>query len=163
MKRVLYAGSFDPITNGHIDVIKQASKLFDEVLVAVANNSQKNVLFSVEERKGFIEKMVDAEGFTNVKADAFEGLTVEFAKKNDVNIIIRGLRAISDFDVEFQMALTNRKLNADIETVFLMSSQDHFYLSSHLIKEIVSLEGAVNHFVPPYVEEALKKKYQAGK
>ncbi|MBN1493770.1 MAG: pantetheine-phosphate adenylyltransferase [Candidatus Omnitrophica bacterium] len=158
MQKVLYAGSFDPVTNGHIDIIKRASALFDHVCVAIADNMAKKPLFSVGERQGFLKKVIEDERLSNVEVDAFNCMTVEYAKKKGINIIIRGLRAISDFDFEFQMVLTNRQLEPDIEIVFLMPSQDHFYLSSHIIKEIVSLKGPVSKFVPAFVETALKQR-----
>ena len=158
MQKVLYAGSFDPVTNGHVDIIKRASALFDSVCVAVADNLAKKPMFDVEERTSFLKKVIEDENLSNVEVDAFNCLTVEYAKQKGINIIIRGLRAISDFDFEFQMVLTNRQLEPDIEIVFLMPSQDHFYLSSHIIKEIVSLKGPVNKFVPSFVEDALKQK-----
>ncbi len=158
MQKVLYAGSFDPVTNGHIDIIKRASALFEHVCVAVADNVAKKPLFSVIERKGFLKKVIEDQNLSNVEVDAFSCLTVEYARKKGIAIIIRGLRAISDFDFEFQMVLTNRQLEPGIEIIFLMPSQDHFYLSSHIIKEIVSLKGSVHKFVPSFVEEALKRK-----
>lgn len=158
MRTVLYAGSFDPITNGHIDIIKRASCLFEKVCVAIANNVAKQHLFSPEERKQFIAEFVEREQLENVEVDSFDCLTVDYAKSRGITTVIRGLRAISDFEAEFQLALTNRQLNPDIEAVFLMPSQEHFYLSSHLIKEIVSLQGSVAKFVPDFVETALRKK-----
>ena len=158
MTRALYAGSFDPVTNGHIDIIKRASCLFDEVYVAVAHNSSKKPFFTVQERKIFLKKVVSAEKLGNVTVDSFVGLTVDFARKNAVDTVIRGLRAVSDFEAEFQMVAMNRQLDPHIDTVFLMPSQDLFFLSSHLIKEIVALKGDVAKFVPAFVEAALKRK-----
>ena len=152
-KRALYAGSFDPVTYGHIDLIDRAKQVFDQVHVAVAVNSEKKPLFSVEERVGFLKKAVGKK--KGVIVDTFDGLMVEFARSKKIGVIIRGLRATSDFDYEFQMALTNRSLGGDIDTMFLMPSEKHFYLSSRLIKEIAGLGGNVSRFVPPFVKRAL--------
>jgi pantetheine-phosphate adenylyltransferase len=155
-QKAIYPGTFDPVTNGHIDVIRRAVKLFGEVTVAVAHNPQKNPLFSVEERVGFLKKSLkDVEGVAVV---SFNGLVVDFARKNKAMIVIRGLRMLSDFEYEFQMALTNRKLADDIETIFLMPSESFSYLASKLLKEAASLGADLSHFLPSFVESALKKK-----
>lgn len=158
MTTALYAGSFDPVTNGHIDIIKRASTLFEKVYVGVATNLNKRPLFSVDERQHLLEQVVSAEKLTNITVDSFGCLTVEYARREGIQTIIRGLRAISDFEAEFQMAIMNRQLDSSIETVFLMPSQDYFYVSSNLIKEIIRLNGPVNKFVPVFVEEALRRK-----
>ena len=144
------------MTNGHIDVIKRAVKLFSEVIVAVAPNLEKAPLFTVEERVSLLkESLSDIEGVT---VASFKGLVVDFARKNKINIVIRGLRMLSDFEYEFQMALTNRKFDDSIETVFLMPSESYSYVSSKLLKEAATLGADVSYFLPPSVESALKKK-----
>jgi pantetheine-phosphate adenylyltransferase len=152
-RRALYPGSFDPVTNGHIDLIDRARELFDEVHVAVAINGEKNPLFTIEERLAFLRQTVGRK--KGVVVHAFEGLMVNFARANHIKIIIRGLRATSDFDYEFQMALTNRQLVDEIDTIFLMPSEKHFYLSSRLIKQIAGLGGDVTSFVPAFVKKVL--------
>ena len=156
-RTALYPGSFDPVTFGHIDLIDRARKIFDEVRVAVAINGEKKPLFSVEQRLELLKKAVA--GKKGVTVDSFEGLMVDFAQEKKIGIIIRGLRATSDFDYEFQIALTNRQLASDIDTMFMMPSEKHFYLSSRLIKEISRLGGDVSKFVPPFVEKALMKQW----
>lgn len=156
-KIALYPGSFDPVTYGHIDLIDRARQLFDEVRVAVAVNLEKKPLFSLEERVSLLKKAIGNK--KGVRVDSFEGLMVNYAKAHQINIIIRGVRATSDFDYEFQIALTNRQLASHIDTVFLMPSEKHFYLSSRLIKEISRLGGNVSKFVPRFVEQALAKQW----
>lgn len=156
-KIAIYPGSFDPITYGHIDIIERATKVFDKVVVAVAYDSGKDSLFSVEERKSFIEK-VDWPKGANIEVDAFQGLLVEYVLKKKGNVVVRGLRALSDFEYEFQMALINRKLSEKVETMFLMAGENFSYLSSRTMKEIISLGGSAEAFVPKHVEEALRKK-----
>jgi pantetheine-phosphate adenylyltransferase len=157
MRRAIYPGSFDPVTNGHLDVIERARKLFDEVIVAVAHNDEKQALFSLEERlellKGSIGKI------DNVRIAQFDGLLVEFAAAQNASAVIRGLRAVSDFEFEFQMALMNRKLKTNVETIFLMPKEEYTYLSSRIIKEIARLGGDVSSFVPPAVGKALARKF----
>ena len=155
-RRALYPGSFDPVTYGHLDLIERARKLFDQVHVAVAVNEEKKPMFTVEERITLLKKALGQK--KGVTIDSFEGLIVEYARARNIAIIIRGLRATSDFDYEFQMALTNRTLAADIDTMFLMPSEKHFYLSSRLIKEIARLGGDVSRFVPPFVEKLLVER-----
>ena len=152
----LYPGSFDPVTYGHIDLIDGAREFFDEVYIAVTLNSEKNSLFSVEERVKLLKQAVGRK--TGVYVDTFDGLMVHYARSRKIGTIIRGLRATSDFDYEFQMALTNRSLAEDIDTIFLMPSEKHFYLSSRLIKEIASLGGNVSRFVPLFVQRALSAR-----
>ena len=156
MKTVVYPGSFDPPTNGHLDVIQRASKLFDRVVVAVARNNNKSPLFSPIERKELIEEAVSE--LNNVDVDVFEGLLIDYVKKQNCNIVIRGIRAVSDFEFEFQMALMNRKLNEKIETLFMMPRASYSFLSSHLVKEIAGLGGDVSTFVSQNTSKALVKK-----
>ncbi len=153
----LYPGSFDPITYGHIDLVRRATKIFDKVVVAIAVNIGKEPLFTVEERVQ-LAKEAFKDLHDKVEVVWFEGLVVEFAKRHGIRILLRGLRMVSDFDYEFQMAITNRMFAPEIETLFLMPSEDYFYISSRLIKEIVALGGSVNRFVPDFVEKAMKEK-----
>jgi pantetheine-phosphate adenylyltransferase len=159
VRRAIYPGSFDPITNGHLDVIDRASRLFDEVIVAVAQNDQKNSLFTAEERMELIKGVMN--GNPNVRVTRFDGLLVEFARAQGATAVVRGLRAVSDFEFEFQMALMNRKLEPGIETIFLMPAENYTYLSSRIVKEIARLGGNVNVFVPPSIAAALREKYGA--
>ena len=161
MKTVIYPGSFDPLTNGHLDVIQRAARLFDSVIVAVARNGEKQALFSPAERKTLIEHSIA--NLSNVSVDIFEGLLVEYVEQQSGHAVIRGLRALSDFEYEFQMALMNRSLNDKVETLFMMPRASYSFLSSHLVKEIATLGGDVSAFVTPEVKEALAGKLaQAG-
>lgn len=153
MSKAIYPGTFDPITYGHIDVIERALKIFDQVIVACAHNPQKNPLFSVAERIGMLKETT--KGLRGVVVDDFDVLVVDYAKSKGVVTVIRGLRAVSDFEYEFQMALTNRKLSDEIETVFMMPSEAYSYLSSKLIKEAASLGGNISAFVPEFVANEL--------
>jgi pantetheine-phosphate adenylyltransferase len=157
MRRAIYPGSFDPITNGHLDVIERARKLFDEVVVAVAHNDEKQPLFSLTDRLDLLRET--AGKIDNVRIAEFEGLLVEFARNEEAGIVIRGLRAISDFEFEFQMALMNRKLDFAVETIFLMPKEEYTYLSSRIVKEIARLGGDVSGFVPACVAKALSRKF----
>jgi len=156
MRRAIYPGSFDPVTNGHLDVIERARKLFDEVVVAVAHNDQKQPLFSLEERLEFLRQVTAS--LPGVKIAPLDGLLVEFAVQQDAHAVVRGLRAVSDFEFEFQMALMNRKLEATVETIFLMPKEEYTYLSSRIVKEIARLGGEVGEFVPPCVVEGFARK-----
>jgi pantetheine-phosphate adenylyltransferase len=158
MRKVLYPGTFDPITNGHIDIIQRACDLFDKVVVTVAINPTKTPLFTVQERIEFIVESV--KGFPQVSVDSFDGLVVDHAKNVGAIGIIRGLRAMSDFEYEFQMALMNRKLAKNINTVFLMPHEKYTYLNSSIIRNLASLKSDVSDFVPPIVLEALKNKFR---
>jgi pantetheine-phosphate adenylyltransferase len=158
MRRAIYPGSFDPITNGHLDVIERAVKLFDEIVVAVAQNVDKAPLFSLEERLDLLRTTLSK--FETVRLGQFNGLLVDFAQAEGATAVIRGLRAISDFEFEFQLALMNRKLKGTVETIFLMPKEDYTYLSSRLVKEIARLGGDVSKFVPAEVIRALKEKFQ---
>lgn len=155
-RSALYPGTFDPVTYGHLDIIERASRIYDEVLVSVAHSEEKKPLFSVKERVSMLKEATGHLG--NVGVEDFEGLVVEYAKKKKMRVIIRGLRMISDFEFEFQMALTNRKLAEEIETIFMMTSDNYSYLSSKLIKEAVTLGADVKSFVPPFVADKLKEK-----
>ena len=156
---MIYPGSFDPLTNGHLDVIKRATKLFDHVVVAVAESSDKTPFFTLAERKRMLAKVV--KDIPNVTAMSFPGLLVDFAAKEKACAIIRGLRVISDFEFEFQMALMNRRLKERIETVFMMPRGKYIYLSSSLVKEVARLGGEVSAFVPDSVNQSLRKKLHA--
>ena len=157
MRRAIYPGSFDPVTNGHLDVIERAAKLFDEVIVAVAVNSQKKPLFSLDERLALLRQTTAVHG-ARVHLTQLDGLLVDYARKAGAAAIIRGLRAVSDFEFEFQMALMNRKLESSVETIFLMPKEEYTYLSSRIIKEIARLGGDVTSFVPSCVAAALREK-----
>ena len=157
MRRAIYPGSFDPITNGHLDVVERAGKLFDEVLVAVAHNIEKEPLFTLEERLDLLRQTLGKQ--TRVRIGQFGGLLVDFAVAEQASAVIRGLRAVSDFEFEFQMALMNRKLQAVVETIFLMPKEEYTYLSSRLVKEIARLGGDVSKFVPSVVATALASKF----
>jgi pantetheine-phosphate adenylyltransferase len=156
MRRAIYPGSFDPVTNGHVDVIERARKLFDEIVVAVAVNDQKQPFFTLDERLGFLRQVTAP--LEGVKVAPLDGLLVEFAAEQNAHAVIRGLRAISDFEFEFQMALMNRKLDASVETIFLMPKEEYTYLSSRIVKEIARLGGDVSKFVPRCVRESFEKK-----
>ncbi|MBM3246579.1 MAG: pantetheine-phosphate adenylyltransferase [Candidatus Omnitrophica bacterium] len=155
-QKAIYAGTFDPVTYGHIDLIKRAQEIFSDVVVAVAHNPHKQPLFSVEERVAMLKQAVS--GLNGVVVDDFEGLVVEYARKQKAKVLIRGLRMVSDFEYEFQMALTNRKLSSEVETIFLMPQESYCYLSSKLLKEAASLGADLSCFIPDFVEKALKNK-----
>ena len=156
MRTAIYPGSFDPLTNGHLDVLERASKLFDRVIVAIARNESKRPLFTLEERLALMKPAIAP--IKNARADIFDGLLVEYAEKQKARAIVRGLRAVSDFEFEFQMALMNRKLDESIETIFMMPKETYTFLSSRIVKEIAQLGGDVSTFVPPHVGVALRKK-----
>jgi len=156
MRRAIYPGSFDPITNGHLDVIDRARKLFDEVIVAVAHNDQKQPLFTLEERLALLRATIG--NLDRVQIAPLGGLLVEFAVQQRAVAVVRGLRAVSDFEFEFQMALMNRKLEGRVETIFLMPKEEYTYLSSRIVKEIGKLGGDIAKFVPPPVVEAFARK-----
>ena len=160
MKRqVVYPGTFDPITKGHLDIIERASKMYDEVTVAVAAGGHKNPFFSVEERMDMVKKVVS--GLKGVKVDSFNGLLVDYMKKSKKRLVIRGLRAISDFEYEFQLALLNKKMMGDdIELIYMMPGEKYLYISSSAVKEIASHGGNVREFVHPYVAKIINKRYK---
>ena len=153
--QAMYPGTFDPITNGHYDLARRACRVFDRVVVAIAAGTEKNLLFSLEQRISLASDVL-AE-YENATVTGYSGLTVDFARSNDLQVIIRGLRAVSDFEFEFQLATMYRQLDADIETVFLTPTEQFTYISSSMVKEIASLGGDVSKFVPPVVEAALRK------
>ena len=152
----VYPGSFDPLTNGHVDIITRGARIFDRIIVAIAKNEAKAPLFSMQERIDIV-RAVFAD-LKSVEVDTFEGLLVDYAERRHANAIVRGLRAVSDFEYEFQMALMNRRLNGKIETVFMMPAEQYSYISSRLIKEVFSLGGLVHGLVPDIVEERLRQK-----
>ena len=154
--KAVYPGSFDPVTAGHLDVIARAARTFDELIVAVGRNSGKGPLFTVEERVEMLQEACAR--WPSVRVDAFEGMLVEYARACGAQVVVKGLRAVSDFEYEFQMALANHRLAPDIETLFMMTSAEHLYLSSSLVKEIARLGGDVSSLVPPLVERRLKER-----
>jgi pantetheine-phosphate adenylyltransferase len=156
VRRAIYPGSFDPVTNGHLDVIERARKLFDEVVVAVAHNDQKQPYFTLKERLAFLGQVTAS--LNGVKVLPLDGLLVEFAVQQNAHAIVRGLRAVSDFEFEFQMALMNRKLEATVETIFLMPKEEYTYLSSRIVKEVARLGGDVAQFVPACVVQGFARK-----
>ncbi len=158
MKVAIYPGTFDPITNGHLDIILRSVKFVDKLVIAVSKNTKKNTLFKIEERVEIIKKVIKDENISNIEVDSFDGLLMTYANKKKANIVIRGLRAISDFEYEFQMTGMNYKLNPNIETVFLMSSDKYQLISSKLIKEISILKGDIYQLLPKEVENKLIKK-----
>ena len=161
MKRkvAVYPGSFDPITNGHLDILTRGLELFDKVIVAVAYNIEKKALFSVEERMELIKLSVN--GDENVLVDSFNGLLVNYVQRVNARFVIRGLRAMSDFEYEFQMASMNRNLNKEMDTLFMMTSKDYYFISSRTIKEVQQFGGSVKGLVPPIVEQRLKEKFSS--
>lgn len=159
MKRIaIYPGTFDPITNGHVDLIQRGLRIFDEIVVAIAENPKKAPLFTIEERLKMAEEAVKALG--NVKVESFDGLLMDYAKVKSAKAIIRGLRAVSDFEYELQMALMNRRLDSDIETVFMMPSEKYSFLTSSIVKEVASLKGSTKGLVPDVVEKEFRKKFK---
>jgi pantetheine-phosphate adenylyltransferase len=162
MKRIaIYPGTFDPITNGHMDLIERSLRIFDEVIVALAPSQKKQPLFTINERLKMIKKSM--KGMKRVRVESFDSLLVNYVKKKKGVAILRGLRAVSDFEYELQMALMNRRLNTNIETVFMMPSEDYSFLTSSIIKEIASFGGSLNGLVPKEVEKALKRKFRIAK
>jgi pantetheine-phosphate adenylyltransferase len=155
----IYPGSFDPLTNGHVDIIERGSRIFDQIIVAILGNVEKTPLFSETERTAIIQNVF--EGRPNVKVETFSGLLVDYAQQKQASVIVRGLRAVSDFEYEFQMALMNRHLAPGIETVFMMPAEQYTYISSRLIKEVFTLGGEITGLVPPIVEEKLRAKQKA--
>jgi pantetheine-phosphate adenylyltransferase len=154
-RRAIYPGTFDPITNGHLDIIERSAKLFDEVVVALLLNIEKQPMFSTDERVAMIRDIIR---WDNVRVDTFEGLLVDYAVKQQAQVIVRGIRAISDYEYELQMALMNRRMEPGVETVFLMAAEDYSYLSSRLIKEVFKLGGSITGLVPDLVERRMEEK-----
>jgi pantetheine-phosphate adenylyltransferase len=152
----IYPGSFDPLTNGHVDIIRRGARLFDRIIIAVLVNLEKAPLFTVPERVEIAREIFT--GNTNVEVDTFDGLLVDYARRRGAGVIVKGLRAVSDFEFEMQMALMNRKLSPDVETVFMMPTQPYTYVSSRLVKEVVALGGSVHGLVPESVEKRLREK-----
>jgi len=155
-KIAIYPGSFDPVTYGHLDIIKRALNIFDKVIVAVAHNAEKEPLFDVQERVSMLKRSL--KGIKRVEVDDFRGLIVDYVRRKKSTVVVRGIRMISDFEYEFQMALTNRKLCKEVETIFMMPSESYSYLSSKLIKEAASLGADLKYFVPSFIEKGLKEK-----
>jgi pantetheine-phosphate adenylyltransferase len=160
MRKAIYPGSFDPLTNGHLDIIKRSSPLFDEIVVAVLNNPDKQPMFSVDERVGMIEEVLGSLRFGNCRivVDSFSGLTAEFARRSGATAIVRGIRAVADYEYELRMALMNRKLEPTIETVFLMADEEFSYVSSTLMKQVFQLGGRVEGLIPELVEQKMRHK-----
>ena len=157
MRVAVYPGSFDPITNGHLDIIKRASRLYDKVIVGVLNNASKNPIFSAIERKEMIDSVTA--DIKNVSCDVFSGLLVDFAKQNNASVIIKGLRTVTVFEYEFQMALLNKALDAEFETVFMMTDSKYSYISSSMVKEVAKYHGELDGFVPASIKEKIMKKF----
>ena len=160
MTRAIYPGSFDPLTNGHIDIIERSTRLFDEVIVAILTNAAKSPLFTVEERLDLMKTILQPR-FKNIRLDVFHGLLVDYARRSNAQVIVRGIRAVTDFEYEFQMALMNRRLTPEIETVFMMPAESYSYLSSRLVKEVAQLGGSVKGLVPDLVEQRLLAKLKS--
>ena len=157
MKTSVYPGSFDPVTNGHIDVIERALKIFDNVIVTVGDNPEKKPLFTIQERIDMLKE--STKHLKNIEIDSFSGLLLNYVKSKNSKIIIRGLRAVSDFEFEFQRALLNRVVDKEVETIFIMTKEDYVYLNSSIIKEMTKFKGKVNGLVPKIVEEKLREKF----
>lgn len=157
MRTAIYPGSFDPLTNGHLSLIQRGLKVFDKLIVAIAVNPKKTPLFSVEERRELILGAVNND--PRIEVDDFQGLLVDYAKRRQAYVVLRGLRAVSDFEFEFQLANMNRRLAPDLETVFMMTGEDYFYISSNIVREVASFGGNVEGIVPPNVLEKLKNKF----
>jgi pantetheine-phosphate adenylyltransferase len=156
----VYPGTFDPITNGHVDILRRSLKIFDRVVVALAENVRKKPLFSITERRGFITEALD--GDPRLEVDAFQGLLAEYCRKRGATVVVRGLRALADFEYEFQLAHMNRHLAPDVETMFLMTGEESFYVSSSLVKEVALMGGDVSRMVPRGVAAALTEKHKQG-
>lgn len=161
MRLAIYPGTFDPVTNGHLDILQRAVTLFDQVIVAVAEETYKSNLFTLEERCGLVRKVVA--GMPNVRVESFAGLLMDYVREKEACAVVRGLRAISDFEYEFQLSMMNKKLNERVETIFLMTASDYSFISSSVIKQVASLGGCIKGLVPAVVEEALRKKYMLNK
>ena len=156
-RSAVYPGTFDPITNGHLSIVNRALKIFDKLIIAILNNPQKKPLFSIEERIAMIKDVLKSK--SNIEVDVFDGLLVDYVIEKKSNVVLRGIRALSDFEYEFQMALMNRKLNRDVQSIFLMTDYKWFYISSTIIKEAASFNGDISGLVPPSVCRKLKEKF----
>tara|TARA_B100000676_G_C17988093_1_gene793189 strand:- start:707 stop:1192 length:486 start_codon:yes stop_codon:yes gene_type:complete len=161
MRLAIYPGSFDPITNGHLNLVERSLHIADRLIIAIAHNVKKTSLFSVEERIDLISQSIPEAHRDRVSVDAFDGLLMDFVKDQAAHMVVRGLRAISDFEYEFQMAHMNKRLYGDCETIFMMTGEEHFYVSSNLVREIARFDGNLSGLVPPHVELALKDKYSS--
>ncbi len=163
MRRAIFPGSFDPLTNGHLDIIRRSSPLFDEIIIAILNNSDKSPMFTVEERFSMILAILPSvkTGSCRLVVDSFSGLTADFAREKEVTAIVRGIRAVSDYEYELRMALMNRRLEPSIETVFLMAGEEYSYVSSTLMKQVFELGGRVEGLVPELVEDRMREKQKA--
>ena len=164
MRRAIYPGSFDPVTNGHLDIIERGCKLFDEIIIGILVNPEKQPFFTVEERQEMLNEVVQdiTKGGCKVRVDSFSGLLVNYAVAQQADVIVRGIRAISDYEYELQMALMNRRLEPDIETVFMMPAETYSYVSSRLVKEVFQLGGTIAGLVPPVIETRMKEKMKQG-
>ena len=164
MRRAIYPGSFDPVTNGHLDIIERGCKLFDEIIVSILVNPDKQPFFSLDERRDMLTEVLQdiSQGKCTVRVDSFRGLLVNYAVAQQASVIVRGIRAISDYEYELQMALMNRRLEPGIETVFMMPAETYSYVSSRLVKEVFQLGGAVTGLVPPLIERRMKEKMNQG-
>ena len=164
MRRAIYPGSFDPVTNGHLDIIERGCKLFDEIIIGILVNPDKQPLFTVEERQEMLNEVLNSinKGNCTLRVDSFSGLLVKYAVAQQADVIVRGIRAISDYEYEFQMALMNRRLEPGIETVFMMPAETYSYVSSRLVKEVFHLGGVVTGLVPPLIEKRMKEKLNQG-
>jgi pantetheine-phosphate adenylyltransferase len=164
MRRAIYPGSFDPVTNGHLDIIERGAKLFDEIIIAILNNPEKNPMFSVKERREMLDEVLPEIKTDDCRliVEDFSGLLVEYARKREVQTIVRGIRAVSDYEYELQMALMNRRLEPAIQTVFLMAADKYSYVSSRLIKQVFTLGGTIDGLVPASVETRMRKKLKKG-
>ena len=164
MRRAIYPGSFDPVTNGHLDIIERGCKLFDEIIIGILVNPDKQPLFTVEERQEMLTEVVKgiSKGDCTLRVDSFSGLLVNYAMAQQADVIVRGIRAISDYEYELQMALMNRRLQPGIETVFMMPAEIYSYVSSRLVKEVFHLGGVVTGLVPPLIEKRMKEKLNQG-
>jgi len=164
MRRAIYPGSFDPVTNGHLDIIERGCKLFDEIIVSILVNPDKQPFFTLEERSEMLKEVLQdiSQGKCTVRVDSFRGLLVNYAVAQEADVIVRGIRAISDYEYELQMALMNRRLEPGIETVFMMPAETYSYVSSRLVKEVFQLGGAVTGLVPPVIERRMKEKMNQG-